>query len=203
MTLFWNKTRLNPKFRQQKLPHQVLPPIVLLGPIHPLGHIQCQPPPQPAACHRCHNSPPPPGHHFLHCRCCPSPPQLLPIRLCQSLPPQPYALEVSNRVREGQVIASRQPQLGGGGGQRRMMTTMMTSTAAVDNHGGATPSPPTVPDRRRVRVSLPPGTVGGIRPSRDDQCAGPPAESRRRHRHRHRHRRRCRRRRTNAMGTTT
>ena len=30
----------------------------------------------------------------------------LPVRLCQSLPPQPYALEVSNRVREGLVIAS-------------------------------------------------------------------------------------------------
>ena len=35
------------------------------------------------------------------------PPQLLPVRLCQSLPPQPYALDVSNRVREGLVIASR------------------------------------------------------------------------------------------------
>ena len=97
------------KIRQQKLPHQVLPPIVPLGPIpiHPLGHIKCQPPPQPAPCHRRHNSPPLPGHHFLHCRCCPSPPQLLPVRLCQSLPPQPYALDVSNRVREGLVIASR------------------------------------------------------------------------------------------------
>ena len=77
-----------------------------------------------------------------HCRCCPSRPQLLPVRLCQSLPPQPYALEVSNRVREGLVIASRQPQLGGGDGQRWMMTTMTTATAAVDDHGGATPSPP-------------------------------------------------------------
>ena len=133
-----------------------------------------------------------------HCRCCPSPPQLLPVRLCQSLPPQPYALEVSNRVREGLVIASRQPQLGGGDGQRWMMTTMTTATAAVDDHGGATPSPPAVPDCRRVCVFLPPGAVGGVRPSRDDQRMGPPADLRCRHR---RGRRRCRR--TTAMGTTT
>ena len=133
-----------------------------------------------------------------HCRCCPSRPQLLPVRLCQSLPPQPYALEVSNQVREGLVIASRQPQLGGGDGQWWMMTTMTTATvAAVDDHGGATPSPPAVPDCRRVCVSLPPGAVGVVCPSRDNQCMGPPTDSCRRH-----HRRR-RRHRTTTMGTTT
>jgi len=89
----------------------------------------------------------------------------LPVRLCQSLPPQPYALEVSKRVREGLVISSRQPQLGGGDGQRWMMMTMTTATAAVDGHGGATPSPPAVPDCRRICVSLPPGAVGVVRPS--------------------------------------
>ncbi len=41
------------KIRQQKLPHQVLLPIVPLGPIHPLGHINVSrrrsPPPVTAA----------------------------------------------------------------------------------------------------------------------------------------------------------
>ena len=100
-------------------------------------------------------------------------------------------------MREGLVIASRQPQLGGGDGQRWMMTMMTTATAAVDDHGGATPSPPAVPDCRHVCVSLPPGAVGGIRPSGDDQRTGPPADSR------CRHRRRRRRRWTTAMGTAT
>ena len=54
----------------------------------------------------------------FHCiapwRSCPSPTQLLPLCLCQSLPPQPYALEVSNQVRKSLVIASRQPRWGGG-----------------------------------------------------------------------------------------
>ena len=34
--------------------------------------------------------------------------------LCQFLPPQPYALEVSNQVLKGLAIASSQPQRGGG-----------------------------------------------------------------------------------------
>jgi hypothetical protein len=63
------------------------------------------------------------------------------------------------------VISSRQPQLGGGDGQRWMMMTIKTATAAVDGHGGATPSPPAVPDCRRICVSLPPGAVGVVRPS--------------------------------------
>ena len=54
----------------------------------------------------------------FHCitpwRSCPSPPQLLPLCLRQSLPPPPYTLDVSNRVRKGLVIASRQPRWGGG-----------------------------------------------------------------------------------------
>ena len=132
-----------------------------------------------------------------HCRCCPSRPQLLPVHLCQSLLPQPYALEVSYRVRKGLMIASRQPQLGGRDGQWWMMTTMTTATVAVDDHGGATPSPPAVPDCRRICVSLPPSAVGGVRPSGDDQRTGPPADSRCCHC-------RCRhRRRTTAMGTMT
>ena len=84
-------------------------------------------------------------------------------------------------------------QLGEGDGQRWMMTAMTTATAAVDDHGGATPSPPAVPDCRHVCVSLPPGAVGGVRPSGDDQRTSPPADSRRCHR------RRRRRRRTTAM----
>ena len=132
--------------------------------------------------------PPPAFHPDAPLRC---------ARLHQSLPPQPYALEVSNRVREGLVIASRQPQLGGGDGQQWMMMAMTTATVAVDDHGGATPSPPAVPDCRRVCVSLPPGAVGGVRPSGDDQHTGPPADLRCRHRRRRRHRR------TTAMGTTT
>ncbi len=31
---------------------------------------------------------------------------MLPLRLHQPLPPQPYALEVSNQVREGMVLTS-------------------------------------------------------------------------------------------------
>ena len=64
----------------------------------------------------------------FHCialwRSCPSPPQLLPLCLRQSLPSQPYALalEVSNQVRKGLVIASRQPCWGGGGKRPREMT---------------------------------------------------------------------------------
>jgi hypothetical protein len=75
---------------------------------------------------------------------------------------------------------------------------MTTATVAVDDHGDATPSPPAVPDCRRVCVFLPPGAVSGVWPSGDDQRTGPPADSRRRHRRGHR---RCRR--TTAMGTTT
>jgi hypothetical protein len=49
-------------------------------------------------------------HPAVHCiavtRSHPSPPQLLPLGLHQSLPPQPYSLEVSNRVQEGMVLTS-------------------------------------------------------------------------------------------------
>ena len=65
----------------------------------------------------------PPAHPNVSLRCitlwrsCPSPSQLLPLCLCQSLLPQPYALEVSNQVQKGLVIAGRQPHWGGERGQ--------------------------------------------------------------------------------------
>ena len=77
----------------------------------------------------------------FHCitpwRGCPSPPQLLPLCLYQSLPPQPYALEVSNLVWKGLVIASRKPRWGGGargqGGQHLSTrdTFLLLAVAAV------------------------------------------------------------------------
>ena len=93
------------------------PSIHLLGRLSraTIIHIKCHPPLQPTACHCRHNSPPLTGHHFLHCLCCPSLPQLLPFTFTYPFLPQPYALEVFNRVQEGLVIASRQPRRGGGG----------------------------------------------------------------------------------------
>jgi hypothetical protein len=101
--------------------------------------IKCHPPPQPAACHCCHNSPPLPGHHhhFLHCRCCPSPPQLLPVRFCLF----PFAsstvcLDFKVRVQKGLVIASRQQRRGGGGASSpasQSATIALPRTSIDDN----------------------------------------------------------------------
>jgi hypothetical protein len=59
---------------------------------------------------------------------------LFPLCLCQSLPPQPYALEVSNQVLNSLVIASRQPQRGGearGRGGRHSSTRDTLSSSAL------------------------------------------------------------------------
>jgi hypothetical protein len=54
--------------------------------------------------------------------------------LCQSLPPQPYALEMSNRLLKGLVIASRQPRRGGearGRWGRHLLTRDTLSLSAL------------------------------------------------------------------------
>ena len=59
-------------------------------------------------------------------------PKILCLR--QSLPPQPYALEVSNQVLQGLAIASRQPRRGGearGRGGRHSSTRDTLSSSAL------------------------------------------------------------------------
>ena len=119
------------------------------------------------------------------------------LMFCSTPTTKPTTEEEDKNQQPPPAPAKQAASAGWGDGQWWMMTTMTTATAAVYDHGGATPSPPAVPDCRRICVSLPPGAVGGVRPSGDDQRTGPPADSR------CRHRRRRRRRWTTAMGTAT